>query len=79
MRITGWRLRGTARARLSSRIVSNGKFTLWHEAFNSIAAISPGFARSLTVSTSWTISSAEKPPIEMIRFRSAVRPKYSSK
>ncbi len=77
--MTGWRLFGTARRRLSSRIVSNGKLTLWQLALSSIAAISPGFARSLTVSNSCSISSALKPPTLTIRLSPAVRPKYSSK
>ena len=44
----GWRERGTARCRTSSRMVSNGKLTLWQETLNSTAAISPGFAFWLT-------------------------------
>ena len=54
------------------------EFTLWHEALNSTAAISPGFARSLTISTRLTDSSARNPPIETIRLSPAVRSKYSS-
>ena len=38
----GWRESGTAWRRTSSRIVSNGKLTLWQETLNSTAAISPG-------------------------------------
>ena len=71
--MTGWRDSGTAWATISSRIVSNGKLTLWHDTLNSTAAISPGAARRLTVSTSVHSSSAENPPTETIRFWSPVR------